>query len=138
MQWEGPSPGGSPTDLGSQASCPACPTGRRQAEGELSSAQAARALQEEASPRLEHLAGAEGRRLQVGAPHTPGQGAGWGGGLLGEGGFQVPVGSGTGCAGLGQAAPGHRAPTELVRATLAEPSLQWSQPLFYRFADTES
>lgn len=64
-------------------SCPAFPTGRRQVEGELSGAQAAWALQEEVSPRR------GGARLQVSAPHTPGQGAGWGGRLLGEGGFQV-------------------------------------------------
>uniref|UniRef100_A0AC11ANA9 Ciliary rootlet coiled-coil, rootletin family member 2 n=1 Tax=Ovis aries TaxID=9940 RepID=A0AC11ANA9_SHEEP len=71
-----------PPEPGSQASGPACPRGWHQVEGKLSSAQAPRALLEEALPRLQagrpaHAAGHERWRLPVGNTHTPGQ---WGDG----------------------------------------------------------
>lgn len=93
-------------------SCPTCPAGWRQAEGETSRARAAQALQEEALQRLqtEHLAskraaGWERRRLQVGtgegclggAGHGPptSQGREAGGrrprGLWGQARLQVPL-----------------------------------------------
>lgn len=115
-----------PSDLRSQMSHPACPTGWRQAESQAGSTQAVRTLPGVALRRLEteplasvQVAGQK-RRLQVGvqrggAPGQPRAGR-W------EGRFQVPAG------GL----EGHWVPTELIKAILAQLSLRWSQPLFYR------